>query len=266
MATVTRLLDGRADKPVNCRNGKLDDGVPPRMRKRRSPGDMTTDERTSPAGIITPELIASLLADGDDDLAAWALGEALAARPRAIVFDKLVQPALRLVGANWESGRWTIAEEHLASRALDNALARIRPATTPETRIGPVAVLAAPRGEQHAAGLVCLAQVLEEDGWKVENLGPNLPHDDLVRFLSNRTVDLVALSISRADALPALRRTVNAIRRAGSSESVLPIIVGGRGTADLDHPVDGAQVVGPSVVEAQQFARTVAERVSRPMD
>ncbi len=226
---------------------------------------MTTDERASPAEIITPELIASLLADGDDDLAAWALGEALAARPRAVVFDELVQPALRLVGANWESGRWTVAEEHLASRALDNALARIRPATIPETRIGPVAVLAAPRGEQHAAGLVCLAQVLEEDGWKVENLGPNLPHHDLVRFLSSRTVDLVALSISRAASLPALRRTVNAIRRAESSTGVLPIIVGGSGIADLDHPVDGAHVVGSSIVKAQRFAREVTGRVDPPV-
>jgi methanogenic corrinoid protein MtbC1 len=236
------------------------------MGKRRSPDDMTADRRRLPDEVITPELIASLLADGDDDLAAWALGQALEARPRAVVFDELVQPALRLVGANWESGRWTIAEEHLASRALDEALARIRPATTLEARIGPVVVLAAPAGEQHAAGLVCLAQVLEEDGWKVENLGPNLPRQDLVRFLSNRTVHLVALSISRAASLPALRRTIDAIRRAGLPEGVLPIIVGGGGTAELDLPVDRAHVFGTSIVEAQRFAREVARRASRPTE
>lgn len=236
------------------------------MGKRRDPGHRGADHRRLPVEVITPELIASLLADGDDDLVAWALGEALVSRPRAVVFDELVQPALQLVGANWESGRWTVAEEHLASRALDDALARIRLTAIPETRIGPVAVLAAPTGEQHAAGLICLAQVLEEDGWKVENLGPNLPHQDLVRFVSSRTVDLVALSISRAAALPALRRTVNAIRRTGVPESVLPIIVGGRGTADLAGPVDGAQVVGLSVVDAQRFARTVVGRVSRPTE
>lgn len=236
------------------------------MGKRRNPDDIPTDQRRSPDEVITPELIASLLADGDDDLAAWALEEALLTRPRAVVFDELVQPALRLVGANWESGRWTVADEHLASRALDDALARIRPATTLDARIGPVVVLAAPEGEQHAAGLVCLAQVLEEDGWKVENLGPNLPRQDLVRFLSSRTVDLVALSISRAASLPALRRTVSAIRGAGSPAGVLPIIVGGGGTADLDPPVDGAQAIGSSVVEAQRFAREIARRVSSSME
>ncbi len=236
------------------------------MGERHSPDDLSTDQRRLPDEVITPELIASLLADGDDDLVAWALGEALVARPRAVVFDELVQPALRLVGANWASGRWTIAEEHLASRTLDNALARIRPATMLETRIGPVVVLAAPAGEHHAAGLVCLAQVLEEDGWKVENLGPNLPRQDLIRFLSSRTVHLVALSISRGASLPTLRRTVSAIRRTGSPDGVLPIIVGGGGTADLDPPVDGAQAFGSSLVEAQRFAREIARRVSRSME
>ena len=223
---------------------------------------MSTDQRRLPDEVITPELIASLLADGDDDLAAWALGEALVGRPRAVVFDELVQPALGLVGANWESGRWTVAEEHLASRALDDALARIRPAMRLEARIGPLAVLAAPQGEQHAAGLVCLAQVLEEDGWTVENLGPNVPHPDLVHFLAGRTVQLLALSISRATALPALRRTVKAIRGAGSSEADLPIMVGGRGTANLKLPIKGAQAVGASAVEAQRFSREIARRWS----
>ena len=60
-------------------------------------------------GIATPELIASLLADGDDDLAAWAIGQALEERPRAAVFDDLVRSAMELVGLRWEEG----AVDHL---------------------------------------------------------------------------------------------------------------------------------------------------------
>lgn len=222
---------------------------------------MASNERQVPAEIISPEFIAALLADGDDDLAGWALGEALRDRPRAVVFDDLVRPAMQLVGANWESGRWTIAQEHLASRALNDSLARVRPAVSLDTRIGPVAVLATPEGEDHAAGLICLAQVLEADGWKVENLGPNVPRHDLIRFLAERSVDLVALSISRAATLPALRRTVNAIRRAGFSLHDLPIIVGGRATVDLEVPVRGVQAVGLSLVAAERFARSVSAEV-----
>src|SRR5690242_18495869 len=99
-----------------------------------------------PGGLATPEFIAALLVDGDDDLAAWAIGQALDERPRSEVFDDVVRSAMEVVGSRWESGQWTISQEHLASVALAAALARVRPTGAAETRIGPVAVLAAPAG------------------------------------------------------------------------------------------------------------------------
>jgi methanogenic corrinoid protein MtbC1 len=206
-------------------------------------------------GIATPEFIASLLADGDDDLAAWAIGQALEEQPRAAVFDGLVRSAMELVGARWESGQWTISQEHLASVALMAALARLRPGDPAETRIGPVAVLAGPEGEQHVSGLACLAQVLEERGWRVENLGANVPEDDLRRFLGDRTVDLVALSIGTRDRLPALRRAIDAIRASGGHA---PIMVGGHGVSGIEGHIVGADFVGAALVEAERFLDTIA--------
>jgi methanogenic corrinoid protein MtbC1 len=139
-----------------------------------------------PEGIETPEFLASLLADGDDDLAAWVLERALADRSRAEVYDDIIRRAMELVGVRWASGEWSISTEHLASVALVGALARLRRPDGQESRVGPTAVLAAPEQEQHTAGLACLAQVLEDDGWHVENLGANVPADDLVSFVAGR--------------------------------------------------------------------------------
>jgi methanogenic corrinoid protein MtbC1 len=207
--------------------------------------------------IAAPEFLASLLADGDDDMAAWVMSQALADRSRAEVYDKVVRPAMELVGARWQEGQWSISVEHLASVALNQALARVRPREDPESRIGPTAVLAAPEMEQHVAGLICLAQVLEDDGWHVENLGANVPADDLMRFTSARDVDLVALSIGTADRLEALRRAVDALRAAGASVAQLPLLVGGHGVADLAE-FDGASLVCHSLADAQQFARSLS--------
>ena len=88
-----------------------------------------------------------------------------------------------LVGERWATGQWTIAEEHLASRTLLRALERVRPPMGPERRVGPLAVLAGVAGEQHMIGLVCLEQVLAEDGWTVANLGADLPAADLGAFV-----------------------------------------------------------------------------------
>ena len=207
--------------------------------------------------IAAPEFLASLLADGDDDMAAWVISQALAERPRAEVYDEVVRPAMELVGTRWQEGRWSISVEHLASVALSQALARVRPPENHESRIGPTAVLAAPELEQHVAGLVCLAQVLEDDGWHVENLGANVPAADLVSFISARDVDLVALSIGTADGQEALRRAVTAVRAANGSVAALPLLVGGHGVADIEN-LAGANLVCHSLADAQQFARSLS--------
>ena len=212
----------------------------------------------SPDGdVAAPEFLASLLADGDDDMAAWVMSQALSDRSRAEVYDEVVRPAMELVGTRWAEGQWSISVEHLASVALNQALSRVRPPENPESRIGPTAVLAAPEMEQHVAGLVCLAQILEDDGWHVENLGPNVPAEDLVGFISAREVDLVALSIGTADRLEALRRAVDALRAASGGAAELPLLVGGHGVAEIEK-LAGASMVCHSLADAQQFARSLS--------
>ena len=215
----------------------------------------STDPDASEA-LETPGFLASLLADGDDELAAWVVGRALANRPRAEVYDEVVRPAMALVGERWENGELSISVEHLATVALHGALSRVRPADAPESRIGPTAVLAAPEHEQHTAGLACLAQVLEDDGWHVENLGANVPADDLVKFVSSRTVALVALSIGTPERLPALQRTIDALR-AESATADLPIMVGGHGVVGAEATIRGASLVAGSLAEAESFARSL---------
>ena len=71
---------------------------------------------TAPATTITPELLAGLLADGGDDSRRGHSQSALVERTPLEVFDGLLRSAMTLVGQRWQEGRWTIAEEHLASR------------------------------------------------------------------------------------------------------------------------------------------------------
>jgi methanogenic corrinoid protein MtbC1 len=205
-----------------------------------------------PAASLSPELLAGLLADGDDELAAWTLRHALTESTRVEVFDSLLRDAMTLVGERWESGRWTVAEEHLASRTLLRALERIRPELGPEHRIGPVAVLAGVAGEQHMIGLVCLEQVLAEAGWTVANLGADLPAGDLGTFVSRNDVALVALSASNPARVGELAESIRRVRIASSGRQV-PVVVGGR---IVSHP--GVR----DAVEADALAASVADALA----
>jgi MerR family transcriptional regulator, light-induced transcriptional regulator len=203
---------------------------------------------------LTPELLAGLLADGDDELAAWVLEQSMAEQSRAEVYDGILRDAMRLVGERWRSGQWTIAEEHLASRTLLRTLERVRPEVGPESRIGPLAVLAGVAGEHHMIGLVCLEQALVENGWTVANLGADMPAADLAAFVRKNDVALVAMSASNPNLVGQLADTVQAVRDAAGERSI-PIAVGGQ-IAAVPNLVTTIQVdaVVHSVVEAVAFA------------
>lgn len=209
------------------------------------------------AGSLTPELLAGLLANGDDELAAWTLRHALREAPRAVVFDGLLREAMQLVGQRWASGQWSVADEHLASRTLLRALEQVRPELGPESRIGPVAVLAGVAGEQHMIGLVCLEQTLQERGWTTANLGADVPPVDLGRYVADNEVSLVALSASDPARLDALRDAIGAIREA-DRERRIRVLLGGR-LAEQGSPsiAPGPDWVGTSLVDAAAFAHSI---------
>ena len=209
-----------------------------------------------PAASLSPELLAGLLADGDDELAAWTLRHALAESPREVVFDGLLRDAMTLVGERWASGQWSVAEEHLASRTLLRALERVRPQLGPEHRIGPVAVLAGAAGEQHMIGLACLEQVLAEHGWTVANLGADVPAGDLGAFVGRNEVALVALSASHSARLEPLADSAREARAARPAR--LPVMIGGMVTASPGiAEATGADRVTTSIAEALAYAESV---------
>ncbi len=210
------------------------------------------------ATTFTPDLLASLLADGDDELAAWALRNAVAEQGRAPAFDGLLRDAMTLVGERWQTGRWTVAEEHLASQTLLRALERIRPTQGPEGRVGPLAVLAGVAGEQHGLGLACLDQVLRDDGWSVANLGPDVPPADLARFLARNQAALLALTASLPEREASIRDAV-AAARAERADPPLPIMLGGGIVADAGVAARlEVDFLAATLVDAASFARTVA--------
>ena len=120
-----------------------------------------------------------------------------------------------------------------------------------------MAVLVAPEGEQHVAGLACLAQVLEERGWRVENLGANVPAHDLRTFVGSRSVDLIAFSIGTRERLPALRAAIDAIRGGPTESASLPIMVGGRGIVGVESEIAGADLASALLADAERYLGSI---------
>jgi methanogenic corrinoid protein MtbC1 len=258
-------LDGNAAIRRSTRRERVVESVPMSDQPPfLPPVDPAAAGDPVPPTTLTPEMLASLLADGDDELAAWTLRGALAERRRAEVFDGLLREAMKLIGDRWADGRWTIAEEHLASQTVVRALERVRDDPGAAGRVGPLAVLAGVAGEHHVIGLACLDQVLREDGWTVANLGPDLPAADLATFLQRNRADLVALTARLPDRLDALREAVDRARAVRPDDPIRVMVGGAIATQAVPAGLD-VDWAGTSLVAASAFAAGVrAELEGRP--
>ncbi len=180
---------------------------------------------------------------GDPLLAAWIRclvdsrrheidGRLLEARSRLgtwfRVADELAA-ALAEMGKQWECGRLTIADEHVASDSLGRALARMGDGL-PMRLDGPRCLLACAGEDEHTLGLSLAELCLREAGWTPLWLGRRTPVAELVRLVRGGQLALVALSASAslrdAQALRAIADEIGA----ACKDRAAGLLLGGAGS------------------------------------
>ena len=109
-------------------------------------------------------------------------------------------------------------------------------------------------GNQHDLGIQVVADLFEMDGWRVIQLGSNVPADDLAQAVEFYDADLVALSVSLVTQLPALEETIAVVRK-NQRGAAVKILVGGCG-------VMGAAELAKSK-GADDYATNALEAVAR---
>lgn len=147
---------------------------------------------------------------------------------QAITTDVLA-PAQVRVGHMWETGRWSVADEHVATSITERALASLTDAAgrrrTPHSRH---VVVACAEGEWHTLPARMVATAAAASGnVKVTVLGPALAPEQVQHALSAGDVDLLALSCTMPPHLIGAVRCIQAAHELG-----VPVVVGGRALGD----------------------------------
>jgi MerR family transcriptional regulator, light-induced transcriptional regulator len=101
------------------------------------------------------------------------LDRAVAALSVDALLVELVLPYLRELGARWERGEASVAQEHFASGLMRGRLLGL--ARGWGLGVGPVALLACLPGEFHDLGLIAFGLALRARGWRIVFLGADTP-------------------------------------------------------------------------------------------
>lgn len=129
----------------------------------------------------------------DRDRLEVLVGEQLRARGLRGFARDVVLPLAQEVGDLWALGKIPVAAEHMASEVVVHALkAGLRDARGN----GSVCLAACIPGERHEWGFLASLADIQEVGWQVHYLGPDLPVDDVVEAAWKRQARAVAFSAS----------------------------------------------------------------------
>ena len=174
--------------------------------------------------------------------------------PRTIYLDVLA-PALQEVGARWQQGHATVAQEHLATALVSSIMATLAPTLGEPDPTGRTVVLACTDGEMHAVGLRMAGDFPEADGWTTVFLGAVTPGPDLERFARESVPDAVCLSTTLTTHLEHAANVIAVLRTLPRAPFIL---VGGRAYGDDPEVAlaGGADGYGRDAAEASARLRT----------
>jgi len=191
-------------------------------------------------------------------LVAQLAGLRLRGHSLAELFDEVAAPALHRIGDRWSQAKLSVAEEHVGSQAVIDAVARSQPlAEPPGEPVQPdrgTAIVAAVSGELHDIAARMCACLLRAQGFEVLAPLAQTPARDLAELILRSRASVVALSSTMtADVGEQVTLSIAATRQTGGR-----VLVGGEGMRKAKLPEE-AKLLG-SLRELEAESQTAGRR------
>ncbi len=237
MRRATLLADLLLGKDEFCMNylsvsgKKL--GRPEAVRARRD------EEKGDKADLVA---IKEAVIDGRRRVATELTKEALdkGADPDELINDYLI-PALNVVGDKFERKKIFVPEMMIAAKGMQECVDLVRPLLKKEVdRSFGTVVIGTVFGDLHDIGKNLTKLLLESSGFKVIDLGENVPADKFVEGAQEQEADVVGLSSLLTTGDPPVEETVRALKASDVSEKVKVICGGAALTPKFVKEVCGA--------------------------
>lgn len=216
---------------------------------------------TERAGGTEPDILDALYrhilqGEAEPSVARVQAGLELGVHPTVLLFEAMI-PALEEVGRRFENGEYFLPEMLIAARAMRASMAVLRPhmSATDAPSLGTV-VMGTVAGDIHDIGKDMVDIMLEGAGFKVVDLGVNVPVARFVEAIREHRPAVVGMSAFLTTTMPQVGRTIVAIREAGLRDEVR-IIIGGAPIDDAFAAEVGADGYAPDASSAVRVTKAL---------
>lgn len=244
-------------KQMEEQNMKISEAV--RLLKQRVSGfphEVNSNSDGHPGNNARDELIENLYLDLiglDTARVHYWIDLAFSMYHHNVVFHNILAPVLFRIGAEWENGNVSVAQEHFSTQLIMQRCAqflRILP-TLPQL---PKAMAVCPEGEHHHMGLMLFSLFLRNKGIDITYMGPNTPLYDLLRLIKIKNIGVVAVSITDPEIAPEIEEWVKLCSR---QFPTVKLVLGGIGFLRYESPISKYVLSGDQVTWEDWYRSTI---------
>jgi len=191
------------------------------------------------------EKLVKAIVEMREEEAMASVKELLDKREDPLKIMEQCKKAVEIVGARFEKGEYFLPELIMAGHMLTEISNRVKPVLSKGLevkRIGKV-VIGTVEGDVHDIGKNIVNFLLDANGFEVIDIGIDVPAEKFVQAIRDFSPQVVGLSGLLTLAYDSMKKTVQAIERAGLRNKV-KIIIGGGQVNDIIKEYAGADAYG----------------------
>ena len=171
--------------------------------------------------------IVEAIIAGEEDAAQRYAQNLLAAGAAPLeIIDCGLIPAMAQVGRLFKEGEIYVPEVMMAASVVTEVVANLKPLLAGEISTKGTVVLGTVKGDLHDIGKNLVALLLENNGFKVLDLGADVSPQTFIDAAISHAAQIVGLSALLTTTMPQMAETIRAFEQAGCRDKV-KIIIGG---------------------------------------
>jgi corrinoid protein of di/trimethylamine methyltransferase len=165
--------------------------------------------------------------------------------------------AMEVISEQFRAGEVFIPEVLLSARAMNTALQVLEPyLASKEREISGKVLMGTVRGDMHDIGKNMVITMLRGVGFEIQDMGVNVPTEQIVQCISEYRPDILGLSALLTTTMPGMRDVIEALKSEGLRES-LKIMVGGAPVNEKFARDVGADGYAADAGEAVELAKNL---------
>ncbi len=200
------------------------------------------------------EALSQAIIKGDQktavELTTQALDEGMA--PDKVLEDGLIG-GMNVIGTRFKANEVYIPEVLIAARAMKMAMEVLEPKLA-EAGVEPIgtAMIGTVQGDLHDIGKNLVVMMLKGAGFRVEDIGVDVPAEKFVEKAKETKAQVVGMSALLTTTMPAMEKAVQAIKEAGIDTK---IIIGGAPVTQSYAEKIGADGYAPDAASAVDISK-----------